>query len=200
MKIYRKNGGLSSGISGIVESATNITIVDNTKDFEENILSNKIIRIVRGTNDYYRSIISNMESEITFTPIKISVAASVTIGAGEGDEGQLVLTMKGELIGDIGNSYSFQIVNGEAENGEITIELVEVNNLIKVTVNKTSGGEQMTLAAGSLETLIVGSDLSDLIETSGLKAGNLPAMSNPSPFTNGEDEINPIAGDKYIIV
>lgn len=99
---------LNRVISGVSTDGSPLTIVDSTKDFEADVLKDKVIRIIIGAITYYRKITASLGSTITFPAIVAAAAASAAIGEAPGG----IATIRCKAVGDEGNQYSVEAVAG----------------------------------------------------------------------------------------
>lgn len=189
-------------LKGTATGGTETTIVDSTKDFDTTAFASKIAKVTIGSIEYYRAISACVGGTITITTIQDAGGAIAVVGSGEGAEGQVSIHCKGDLIGEVGNGYSVEIVQGTATTGDDVVTLDAVNKVLLVTVNLTALSEPRTLAAGGLQTLLANTaGISDNFEIpDGFTAGNLPIGGDAIAFIGGIDSIPVPVGAPYEVL
>jgi hypothetical protein len=189
-------------LKGIVTEGLDGLLIDSTKDFEADVLNGKTIVLTVDGIDYYRTVLGCVGDSILFTPILEPLSASATVGDGLETNGQISISCIGDLKGAIGNQYSVQVVQGTGTTGMDYAELDEENKLLLITVDLTALSQPRTLAAGSLQTLINGTEgiRDKFMVALEFMPGNIPMMAEAVLFTDGEDGISVSAGDTYKII
>lgn len=59
----------SFSLLGVATGGTVTTLIDTTKDFDNNVFANKTVRIIIGGVDYYRKITSTSGNTLTFATL-----------------------------------------------------------------------------------------------------------------------------------
>lgn len=176
--------------------------MDNTKDFDMSALANRVAKVTIGGIEYYRAVVDCAGDTITIATIQDAAGAIAVVGSGEGTEGKVSIHCKGDLIGEVGNDYSVQIVQGTATTADDIATLDEENKILLITVNLDGSSNPRTLAAGGLQTLLANTaETSDKFEIpDGFVAGNLPIGGDAIPFVGGIDAIPVPAGAQYEVL
>jgi len=189
-------------LKGTATGGTETTIVDTSKDFDVAAFANKIARVTIGNIEYYRAISACGGDTITITTILDAVGSIAVVGSGEGAEGQVSIRCHGDLIGEVGDDYSVQIVQGTATTGDDIATLNTTTKTLTITVNLDGSSNPRTLAAGTLQTLLGNTvGIADKFEIPvGFTAGDLPIGGDAVPFAGGIDGIPVPVGAPYEIL
>jgi hypothetical protein len=195
----KKFEGLS--VSGVVTFGGTNYLTDNSANFDQDLLVGKLLTVEVDGIIYRREIISCEGRSLGFNDLVAPVDASVTLGSGEGAEGQITISCKADLGGAIGNDYSIQILQGTGTSGDNLISLDEETKVLTITVDLNALGETRVIGAGDLQSLINNTNgISDkFLASDTLTAGNLPIGGDPVPFLGGDNGVYLSPGDTYII-
>jgi hypothetical protein len=186
-------GTATDGLNGFLE--------DTTKAWQVDQFAGKTIRLEIDNIIYYPVIISNTSTVIYFTPIELPTGASITLGAGGETEGQVTISLIGDLIGTAGNDYYIEIVNGNTDTGFDYITLDNNNKKFIITVDTNALGETRELMSGSMSVIIAdNSEVAAVLEAgTTFDPGLIPLTTTPIQFTGGDDGIYVSDGDTYEI-
>lgn len=147
--------------SGTATGGSNTTLIDSSKNFQDDILINKYVEIFMGNISYIRKITDNSGSTITIDELP-GTAASAVIGDHSAGEVTVVFAFKG--IG--GNSYSIEFVKSEGNNQPLSAAL----NGLDITVNLATD---------------VNGDLDDTANTATAIAAEIDLLENFSATMTG---------------
>lgn len=192
---------LTDIIRGTATDGMNGFLEDITKTWSENEFVGKELMLEIVDVIYPVTITSNTATKLYFDPIMPPTSATVTLGSGEGSEGQVEISLIGDLSGDVGNGYSVEVVAGTGNTGMDYVTLDEETKVFTILVDSNGQGEPRTLMAGSISVAITEhSTLSGVISTNeDFVAGNIPFTESPILFTGGDDGIRVSEGDTYEI-
>lgn len=194
---------ISYALVGSATSGSSTTLGDTTKDFGVNGFQGRSMVITVDNVDYYRNISSSAGSVLSFDTLGDLASASVTMGSGEDAEGRIVINCIGDLLGEVGNDYSVQVIEMEDldHSGENAVTLDTETKLLTITVYKTALGESRIIGAGDIESLINNAlGISDKFEVqANFEAGNIPFTNEPMVFIGGADAVVVADGTPYKI-
>lgn len=178
---------VSSGIMGLVTAVAAQGLTDATKDFETDIVKDKIIRIVLDGKSYLRKITAAAGALLSFPILRAeiaAVAASVTVeGAGSAkisavDEGEAGNDLLVEIIAGTGNDQALAAAY-DAEAKKLTIS----------SATDAGGVAQAVLAQG-LAALFAGVPaVAAVFAVSDVSNGALDLTDDPLPLIGGADVI-----------
>jgi hypothetical protein len=188
-------------IRGIATDGLNGFLEDTTKNWTPDFLAGKTLKVTIENIDYFFVITSNTATKINFNPLAPPSGATAGLGSGEEGQGRVVLTLKGALLGTIGNDYSIQVINGDTDTGVDTITLDATNKLFTIYVDSDASGNPRQLQAGSIEAAILANPEVDAVlqMPTEFTTGYIPATDEPVGFAGGDDGIYVSAGDSYEI-
>jgi hypothetical protein len=187
-------GTATDGLNGFLE--------DTTKTWIEDAFIGKTIKITIGETDYYPVITTNTANKVYFNPIQPPTNAVAVLGSGEEGEGQIEMTLIGDLFGEVGNDYSIEVVNGNTDTGTDSIALDSVNKVFTITVDTDGSGNPRDLMAGNIAGAITANpEVAAVLQSQepDFTPGNIPVTVEPVPFTGGDDGTPVSAGDVYEI-
>jgi hypothetical protein len=187
-------GAATDGLNGFLE--------DTNKTWIPDAYIGKTIKITIGETDYYPVITTNSANKVYFNAFDPPTNAVATLGSGEEGEGQIEMTLIGDLIGEAGNDYSIEVVNGNTNTGTDTIALDGVNKLFTITVDTDGSGNPRDLMAGNIAGAITANaEVAAVLQSQepDFTAGNIPVTIEPIPFAGGDDGTPVGVGDIYEI-
>ena len=183
-------------ISGVATNGTPSIVNDTTKDLEPGLFANKLIKITIDGVDYIRTIIDNLKDEIMFSPLQDAVAASAVVGVPEGAQ----ITIVCNFVGDEGNSYLVEIVNGEGENIPLSAVLDPDTNTLIVTLATDAAGLPNNASNTGMAVAAAIDVLPEFIATMTGAGGVVTETLEPISFIGGIDGIVITEGTPYEIL
>lgn len=187
-------------IKGTATGGSSTLLVDDTMDLEPDLVNGSLIKMTIGGTDYIRKITGSAGPTVGFLAILDPVAATVVMGTGLEAEGQITIACKGDLLGEIGNSYAAEIVQGTETTGDNIATLNDVLKVLTITVNLNGLGEPRTLAAGDVENVLSNTvGVADKFEVVSFLPGNLTISGVSTPFILGADGVSVEVGTPYEI-
>ena len=177
-------------VTGIATSGSKTTIVDTNKSFITNMFSGAIVNFKIGTKDYYKTVVSNTENSITFTPTLPGTKATATIGTGTSE---ILVTAASE--GVLGNTYQIKIQASSGTNDNLSASLID--GVLTVFLGKTEDVLDNTKNTATLVATAIDQLPEFISSTSNI--GVVVVTTENIHFTGGVDTIDVLEGSKYII-
>jgi len=174
---------------GVATGGSNNTIIDTTKNYETNILANKIINVEVDDITYTRTILSNTVNTITINVLP-GASAIAKIGTAETSEVTITVTAKGVA----GNEYTVEVVEAPGTDDNLSASLTE--DMLTVYLGKTAGSLDNAKNTGTLVAGVITQLAEFTAELTG-SGGVVDATLAPIEFTGGVDVISVSSGDKY---
>ena len=181
-------------LKGTATSGSDVTLVDNTKNFEPTSLNDKLIKITLGGVEYIREITGSILSAVSFNSLYPGLPDSVTVTGSTG--GSMVINCR--AVGASG--YSVLLVNGVGLGQNMAISFA--NDLLSITSATDGAGVPVAIMPGNVEGLIESTPaLAALFDVGAYQAGfPLDVFVDPVPFTGGADPIEVVSGTPYEII
>lgn len=176
-------------IKGIVTTQAPGGLTDDTKDFEDDLLNGKIIKVHHSGKDYFREISDTAGGTLSFNPLvpevpeEPAVESSAVIGASPGG----IATIRCKTAGVAGDAYSVEVIAGTGESQSLDVALVE--DLLTITSPTGVTGDPTAVLAGNLEALFAGVPAVDAVFSvdDEFEAGEIALTEDPIAFTGGSD-------------
>jgi len=172
-------------------------IVDNTKDFEPEVVTNKLAKVTIEGVTYIREVHSCSGRLISISPIREAVAASVIL-SGVGSA-----TIRCKSVGDEANLYKVVVENGTEASSSLSVSFDSETSTITITSATDGEGVPSDILAGNIETLFASVPAVDELFSvdDEFTAGALSLVAAPgTSFTGGVDEIVVPEGTPYEIL
>ncbi|MCE5227881.1 MAG: hypothetical protein LLG05_18735 [Porphyromonadaceae bacterium] len=181
------DGLLNLAGKGYATGGTKTTLIDARKNFEADILNDKLIKIRIGDVNYFRKIADTTTNTLTFTTLPGTPAAVVwTIDTG--------VTITVTSVADGGNEYSIVAALATGNNQPLAAALVgDV-----ITVSLATGVAGASDDTANTVTLVTAA-IDGLAGFTAVAAGLGSTVVAPATveFSGGTEEVKPIDGTPY---
>lgn len=195
-------------IRGTATEVNEVGLTDDTKDFDADLLNDKIIVVKHDGVNYYRKITDTADSDLSFAALipeeaeVPAVPAKATLGAAPGG----IIDIECVEGGIAGNDYSVQVVAGSGESSSLDASFAD--DLLTITSATDSNGDPVAVMAGSIGALLTGIPaIAALFEASEqFTAGEIAVMAESVAFSGGIDTVPAVpavvadVGDEYEII
>lgn len=140
---------------------------------------------------------------ITFPETVIGEDDAITIGEGLPDQGSCQIKCIGTLIGEGGNEYSIEVVQGAATTADNLASLSGDTKVLTITVNLTADGDVRFMTVADLQTLLAGDEVTTNkfeVVIASIVAGALIPTTEPVHFAGAISGILVPSGTPYTVL
>ena len=195
-------------IKGFVTTQAPGGLTDDTKDFEDDLLNGKIIKVRHGSKDYFREISDTAGGTLTFDPLvpEVTEVPAVESSAVIGASPDGIATIRCKTAGVAGDDYSVEVIAGTGESQSLGVSLTD--DLLTITSPTGVTGDPTAILAGNLEALFAGVPAVDAVFSvdDDFEAGEIALTEEPIAFSGGSDTVAAIPaviadeGDAYEVL